>query len=313
MGGTVDSLFDAFVASPGHYREPRRSAVHAGRSVRGARREREALHDASIHRDRRRRRRASSPPPPPTTAAPVSPQAPPPTAPPTTTAAPVTAALLTAPPTTAAPPPPPPPPTTAAHVTAPAAPPTTPAPAPASPHAPASPQAPASPSSLLVAVLPRRRPRPPSRRRPQRPTCANSSSRSSRRSRRSCTCASPSRAGRKTDAVTVGRSAASAIVADGLTRSFNGQLALDDLTLEASPGEVLALLGPNGAGKTTTVRLLNGVLAPDRGLEPGARPRPRGRRRRGAAAHRRAHRDTRASTIGSPRGRTSSSRAGSAG
>ena len=31
------------------------------------------------------------------------------------------------------------------------------------------------------------------------------------------------------------------------------------------PGEVLALLGPNGAGKTTTVRLLNGVLRPDRG------------------------------------------------
>ena len=28
---------------------------------------------------------------------------------------------------------------------------------------------------------------------------------------------------------------------------------------------MLALLGPNGAGKTTTVRLLNGVLAPDRG------------------------------------------------
>ena len=65
--------------------------------------------------------------------------------------------------------------------------------------------------------------------------------------------------------MTVGRSAASAIVADGLTRSFNGQLALVDLTFEAQPGEVLALLGPNGAGKTTTVRLLNGVLAPDRG------------------------------------------------
>ena len=65
--------------------------------------------------------------------------------------------------------------------------------------------------------------------------------------------------------MTVGRSAASAIVADGLTRSFNGQLALVDLTFEASPGEVLAVLGPNGAGKTTTVRLLNGVLAPDRG------------------------------------------------
>jgi ABC-2 type transport system ATP-binding protein len=56
-----------------------------------------------------------------------------------------------------------------------------------------------------------------------------------------------------------------AIVADGLTRSFSGQLALDGLTLDAQPGEVLAVLGPNGAGKTTTVRLLNGVLAPDSG------------------------------------------------
>jgi ABC-2 type transport system ATP-binding protein len=56
-----------------------------------------------------------------------------------------------------------------------------------------------------------------------------------------------------------------AIEAVGLTRSFATGIALDDLTLEVQPGEVLALLGPNGAGKTTTVRLLNGVLAPDRG------------------------------------------------
>ncbi len=65
--------------------------------------------------------------------------------------------------------------------------------------------------------------------------------------------------------MTVGRAAGSAIVTDGLTRSFGGQLAVADLTLDAEPGEVLAVLGPNGAGKTTTVRLLNGVLAPDRG------------------------------------------------
>jgi ABC-2 type transport system ATP-binding protein len=59
--------------------------------------------------------------------------------------------------------------------------------------------------------------------------------------------------------------AGAAIVTDGLSRSFNGQVALDGLTLDARPGEVLAVLGPNGAGKTTTVRLLNGVLAPDSG------------------------------------------------
>lgn len=56
-----------------------------------------------------------------------------------------------------------------------------------------------------------------------------------------------------------------AIRAEGLTRGFATGLALDALDLEAAPGEVVALLGPNGAGKTTTVRLLNGVLQPDRG------------------------------------------------
>jgi len=50
-----------------------------------------------------------------------------------------------------------------------------------------------------------------------------------------------------------------------LSRAFGRDVALDGLTLEAEAGEVLALLGPNGAGKTTTVRLLNGVLRPDRG------------------------------------------------
>ena len=50
-----------------------------------------------------------------------------------------------------------------------------------------------------------------------------------------------------------------------LTRSFGATNALDGLTFEAGAGEVVALLGPNGAGKTTTVRLLNGILRPDRG------------------------------------------------
>lgn len=51
----------------------------------------------------------------------------------------------------------------------------------------------------------------------------------------------------------------------GLTRHFPSGTALDGLTIDARPGEVLALLGPNGAGKTTTMRLLNGVLEPDAG------------------------------------------------
>ena len=56
-----------------------------------------------------------------------------------------------------------------------------------------------------------------------------------------------------------------AIETNGLTRSFARRPAVDQLTFDVAPGEVVALLGPNGAGKTTTVRLLNGVLRPDSG------------------------------------------------
>ncbi len=55
------------------------------------------------------------------------------------------------------------------------------------------------------------------------------------------------------------------IEAFDLARRFGDAWALDALSLEAEQGEVVALLGPNGAGKTTTVRLLNGILTPDRG------------------------------------------------
>jgi ABC-2 type transport system ATP-binding protein len=56
-----------------------------------------------------------------------------------------------------------------------------------------------------------------------------------------------------------------AIETSALTRSFAGRPAVDQLTFDVAPGEVVALLGPNGAGKTTTVRLLNGILKPDSG------------------------------------------------
>jgi len=56
-----------------------------------------------------------------------------------------------------------------------------------------------------------------------------------------------------------------AIETTGLTRGFDHGLAVDGVSFSLERGEVLALLGPNGAGKTTTVRLLDGVLLPDRG------------------------------------------------
>ena len=51
----------------------------------------------------------------------------------------------------------------------------------------------------------------------------------------------------------------------GVTRRFDDLVAVDDLTLEVRPGEVLGLVGPNGAGKTTTVRMLCGLLEPTSG------------------------------------------------
>jgi ABC-2 type transport system ATP-binding protein len=50
-----------------------------------------------------------------------------------------------------------------------------------------------------------------------------------------------------------------------LTRRFDGILALDDVSFQAHPGEIVALLGPNGAGKTTASRIIGGILAPSEG------------------------------------------------
>ena len=55
------------------------------------------------------------------------------------------------------------------------------------------------------------------------------------------------------------------IRAEGLTKQFDDFLAVDDVNLQVSAGQVLAILGPNGAGKTTTVRMLTSILRPTRG------------------------------------------------
>jgi ABC-2 type transport system ATP-binding protein len=49
------------------------------------------------------------------------------------------------------------------------------------------------------------------------------------------------------------------------TRSYDGKVAVDGLTLNVRSGELFALLGPNGAGKTTSIKLLVGLLRPDCG------------------------------------------------
>ena len=57
----------------------------------------------------------------------------------------------------------------------------------------------------------------------------------------------------------------SAIVIEGLTKSFPGVRAVDALSFDVRAGEIFGLVGPDGAGKTTTLRMLAGIMAPDAG------------------------------------------------
>jgi ABC-2 type transport system ATP-binding protein len=57
----------------------------------------------------------------------------------------------------------------------------------------------------------------------------------------------------------------SAVLAEGLTKSFPGVTAVDHLSFDVRPAEIFGLVGPDGAGKTTTLRMLAGVMPPDEG------------------------------------------------
>jgi sulfate transport system ATP-binding protein len=55
------------------------------------------------------------------------------------------------------------------------------------------------------------------------------------------------------------------IIVRNLTKHFGDFAALDDVSLEFAPGELVALIGPSGCGKTTLLRVIAGLEAPDAG------------------------------------------------
>ncbi len=56
-----------------------------------------------------------------------------------------------------------------------------------------------------------------------------------------------------------------AIALSGVTKRFNGTVAVDDLTLAVPEECIYGFIGPNGSGKTTTLRMIMHILLPDRG------------------------------------------------
>jgi ABC-2 type transport system ATP-binding protein len=50
-----------------------------------------------------------------------------------------------------------------------------------------------------------------------------------------------------------------------ICKSYKDQMAVDDLSFSVRAGEIVGFLGPNGAGKSTTMKMVCGILSPDRG------------------------------------------------
>jgi urea transport system ATP-binding protein len=59
--------------------------------------------------------------------------------------------------------------------------------------------------------------------------------------------------------------AQSLLYLDGVSVSFDGFRAINNLSLEIAPGEMRAIIGPNGAGKTTMMDIITGKTRPDTG------------------------------------------------
>ncbi|HDH43980.1 MAG TPA: ABC transporter ATP-binding protein [Thermococcus sp.] len=57
----------------------------------------------------------------------------------------------------------------------------------------------------------------------------------------------------------------SVVWAEDLAKSYGKVVAVDGLSLRVDKGSIMGLIGPNGAGKTTTIKMILGLLRPDRG------------------------------------------------
>ena len=57
----------------------------------------------------------------------------------------------------------------------------------------------------------------------------------------------------------------SIIEIQNLSKRYGDLVAVNNISLQVTRGEILGLLGPNGAGKTTTISMLTGLLSPDEG------------------------------------------------
>ncbi len=55
------------------------------------------------------------------------------------------------------------------------------------------------------------------------------------------------------------------VVVKNLTKSFDSQIAVDNISFQTGAGEILGFLGPNGAGKSTTMKMICGFLKPSAG------------------------------------------------
>jgi len=55
------------------------------------------------------------------------------------------------------------------------------------------------------------------------------------------------------------------VTVSGLTKIYGEQRAVDNITFEVKPGDVLGFLGPNGAGKSTTMKIISGFIPPSEG------------------------------------------------